>query len=472
MLHRQFDKLLIPYLEGSLDSHRREMLEEAIANDSCLAEEVEEMRRLKYQLQRSAANFSSASSNKSAWPGIQARIQTSRTPIFRTSSFWGFGLTMGAAAALVVCFGMPQIARLGGTNVASTNIGNSSLNPIQTAIKSPFFAPADASANIAESNLAPTQFDAFAAGGNHPDNATPAYISVPNVPAVTDQSQKAGNQVQQPDADMSHDSPIHLSLVSLAPYKMAFVEPNTESAPSPPIPVQNTPVAPAVKPSIVSAVSGSITLPSNAPATQAAPSQSTATLDDIAPASTIRLATMSTPTSTANAVNGDSPLIVQLRAVDTQAASDAASGAQSRALARWQSVLQATSSSAVFGDDSAQLLSMQSLEDIQAAGMLSAMRQELEQWQEQDPNNIGVRRMLAALYSVQGESSLALDQRRKAAALSTAIGEDWFQLGLSEEQAGNLNSANVDYNKALQCGDLSNAMHANFVRQRLPQSDS
>jgi tetratricopeptide (TPR) repeat protein len=190
----------------------------------------------------------------------------------------------------------------------------------------------------------------------------------------------------------------------------------------------------------------------------------------VAPA--IRLATMSAQVTHTDTLIGDSPLIAQLKAVDDSANTDASNGIQSRALARWQSVLQATSSSSIFGDDPAQLLSMQSLQEIQAAGLLSNMRQELELWQEQDPNNIGVRRMLAALYSVAGEANQALDERRKAASLPTAIGEDWFQLGLSEESAGNLNAANTDYSKAQQCGDLSNPMHINFVRQRLPQTDS
>jgi len=485
MLDRRYDKLLIPYLEGSLDPNRRAQLEEAIANDPVLAEEVEQMRRLKYQLQRSAANFSSATSSNSAWPGVQARIQASRPPIFRTSSFWGLGLTMGTAAALAVAFGTPYISLLSRQPAMSASGLNKSHAPsVGVRHDGAVVASNENSVFSAISGaLAPLSFP-VANAVKQPAPTSTAFISVPNILPVGSHQTSVGDQAQLADADIPHDGLIHGAVVSMATYSMPFVQPTNptvpELQPAPRYAVADQATKAVVASNVTGMLQNGGRVVNNAAQVYslgafgggAATAQAPASVGASAVAPSVHLATMSTPTSTADSLSTDSPLIKQLRTVDDQAAADAASGAQSRALARWQSVLQATSSSAVFGDDSSQLLSMQSLEAIQAAGLLSAMRQELEQWQEQDPSNIGVRRMLASLYSVQGETSLALDQRRKAAALPTAIGEDWFQLGWSEEQAGNVNSANVDYNKALQCGDLSNTMHINYVRQRQPQSES
>jgi hypothetical protein len=477
MFDRRFDKLLIPYLEGSLDPHRRAMLEEAIANDSQLAEEVEEMRRLKYQLQKSAANFTSPESNRSAWPGVHARIRDVRQPVYNTTSFWGLGLAMGAAATLAIYFGGPYLSNVGSSHTEAASINASTLNltaPISLPNHSAVVSIngndlGNAVADLLPSNILPAI--------KRPDRSSAAYISVPSILPAGPHGTSMADQVQLADANIPQDGSVHGSIVSLAPYSMPFTEPATVStAPSAPPHVRT-----ASTDSSMESGPDPFTAPIDARPIQVGSSAITkgpdgvdqiASQDKSIVPTTMHLATMSAPATTTDSSSADSPLITQLKAVDDSANTDASNGIQSRALARWQSVLQATSSSSIFGDDPAQLLSMQSLQEIQAAGLLSTMRQELEVWQEQDPNNIGVRRMLASLYSVAGEASLALDERRKAAGLPTAIGEDWFQLGLSEEQAGNLNSANTDYSKAQQCGDLSNPMHINFIRQRLPQSDS
>lgn len=498
MLNTRYEILLIPYLEGTLDPQRRAMLEEQIAHDNDLALEIESLRRLKYRLQLSASGISAARTGRtSRWPAIKARMDQRQVRTVRPPIWWGVGMTAGAALSLAACLAISGPFSITGTHSPGARLGSTSSGQGMNN----YSAPKDAMVpfrgdstgmaagltELSQTRLAPFNNQTSTGASAAAIGAVPAFLPLPTghvalrgMDRVSYNSPLRGDSTRplaSPDAYSTPFVPYSRTQDIERTYNpMAVVVPSSSAAP-PTTVSANGAVTPsdnddssamerdATRPL---GVGGILNLPvvsqQSTAASSATPSQS----------GSLRLSALTetvgkpTPSGVSAA---SSPLFDQLRSVSDQASSDAANGATSKALARWQSVLQATTSSSIYGDDSAELVAMQCLEAIQAAGLLDPMRQELEIWQQQDPRNIGVCRMLAAVYGMLGESSSALEQRRKAAFLSAATGEDWFQVGLEEEQAGNTVAANTDYSKALQSGTLSNTMHLNFVRQRVPQVD-
>ena len=113
------------------------------------------------------------------------------------------------------------------------------------------------------------------------------------------------------------------------------------------------------------------------------------------------------------------------------------------------------------------------LQDAARAGTLDSLATQLEQ-EPVDASRAAVQevlsaRLLAALYEQGGDLDRALSERRRAALLPTADGEDWFELAQTEARLGNTASAQRAYAQALRAaGTPLSPAHRAAARRSLP----
>lgn len=99
---------LVPYMEGTLDAHRRAKLEARLARDPALAAEAEAVRRTAQRLRAAAQSDRSVAESVSQasdlWPGIEAQLR----PMHRSASrpwLWAGGLCAAAALGWATLWG-------------------------------------------------------------------------------------------------------------------------------------------------------------------------------------------------------------------------------------------------------------------------------------------------------------------------------------------------------------------------------
>ena len=483
-LQEKTEDWLLPYLEGAYagDAARQAEIEARLAADPALAAEAAQMRRTLDAVRGVAVRTPkpAAAVPADSWPRLKARLQPA--PPRRLA--WGW--LGGAGAAVAVAAGVLAVV-LPGPHTPPP----ASSPPQRTASHSaPTISPAVPSAATTTpkppqvAQTAPTLTGPLAKP--NPDGLSDPFLKLPIPPPLPGASKvppppvaiksvpppqsKSNPQIASRDIT---NAPVSPEVVR--PLLPLPVPPPLAPAPAaPPLPVSPPVTAPPATPPRFERKMLKVPTPTGQPApTDAAPAGGQAFGGGTAPA-----AAPSAPPST-NAFGGGgfgggagigaggfggaggramNRMAVPTRREPTSADNAALLTAGTKALAE-------AVTPPLWGKNEGMQQSNETLTDVREAGLLDDLQTRLEARRAQMPRDLTTGRMLAAVYDFSSTAQAALHERQRVASLDGADGEDFFQLGQSEQRAGNTDAARTAYRRALTAPTPPSGFHAALARQ-------
>ncbi len=467
----QYQEWLVPYLEGTLDSERRTLLEARLATDSVLAQEVEALRSTVGHLRETAARHRAAQTatrpaQADLWPRLRTRLESPAPPrpLAAPRVWWGTGLAAACGLALVLVWQpfahheKPRHYAFSPTRMASRDIGRSqdTIGPLNTPPPPP---PIVLPAKPATPKASP-----------HSSVVPPLTTGDPFAGA-----RATGGASQPPQATTFSMDQKHMMVHAPAP----VVRPRFAS-PAPP-PLTN-------RVATNGAVAGDAHRQTpafdinSAPASASASPTPASTMADRNPRGRLE-ATGSAAKSGASdqpprvADNADNapafapeaaPTAPAARMNETRAFMGLPGSRTGGSFEAWLETLAQTQQPPLFGTDEGAQQAAQVVTDARDAGAWNALRLRLEAQRRRQPQSLVVGRMLAAVYENGGEGTAALAERRRISRLLGTSAEDWFQLARLAEAAGDRNTARQAYQRSLtpNAAPLS-AEHADIAHHQL-----
>lgn len=477
----QYQEWLVPYLEGTLDSERRALLEARLATDSVLASEVEALRSTVGHLREiaarhRAANNLAAPARPDLWPRLRSRLEAPAParPFLPPRVWWGTGLAAACGLAVVAVWNplahrqeqKPQV--ISQTRVATRYVGPPP-SSLLTIPPPPPIAPKPMPQHRAASPMAAPAATLNATGDPF----------APGAPL----DRRAGAQ-KPPMILYSDNSRKQKNTPPLTNFHFPVVSPA-----SPPLTNRTVSSAGAAKiagqPQTYydgAGGGGFPAAPGNAPASPAstaggnhqADAASSAVVADENGNTLAKSATSDQPPQMASSdagIQAPAPMALPPSFFDQASPARAMRrgplGAAIPNLQSWQMALAQTQQPPQFGTDESEQRAAQIINEARDAGGWNALRLRLEQQRQRQSQSLVLGRCLAVLYEVGGENGLALAERRRVTRMPGASGEDWFQAARLSELAGDAVNSRMSYRRVLMpMGSPAPAAHAEIARQK------
>jgi len=427
MLQPNYHSWLIPYLEGSLGDAQRVELEARLAADPKLAADADTLRRITDTLRVSAASSTDhlEPTASPVWPAVRARLEAKPKARQQWRMAWSSAAGACAASLLVAALWLP------------THPHRALPTPLPPSITPVVVAPAPTVATLPE-KPAPSTDQEIKALDSHRDPFRPS-ASVNNPLKA---SEKASQMVVQPAPN------------GLPAMPGGGAETQALGTPG----ASNEKMASRSQ-------GGSFPSPTSASAVQGRPpreekSNGFASLLPMAVQSetdTTPMSALPVPASERRALR---PALLQARAAQILAANGSLDAAQNR----WRTVLKTAVSPPLYGKESGGEFMQQTLQTVQANGLLESLRDDLAERQTLRPKDAALGRVLAAVYAYQQNPEETRRQLSRVAYSASATGEDWYQLALAETRRGEAAASRDACRQALKHGDLS-ASHRAQARQ-------
>jgi hypothetical protein len=480
MLNARYKVWLLEYFEGTLDDHRRSLLEARLAVDAELAAEAESLRRTIALLQATAKDNSPGELTRSYWPSIEARLAPAQRPILATPMrlAWGGGLTAAAAVALTA-FGMwhplSDISKdhtMVAMNMAvptapEVGIGSPPANVLKPDVvihlkpEANGVAPKD---NIDLTKVAPLIDE------SHSNYRTDLWQKPVTRPIAVSQKPPAVSEppvTMMASADTSSD-------IDKADARTAFSRLNVNRLPDT-----------AGVDQAVSDVSSTFERYSS-PMMLNAATRSTDVSDSGPGGALPRVHIISSGgagfagatarplmSSSAREIIDSSRVLSVSESIDTlrsMARHSLARRDTKDALEMWRDMLLVYLTPPVYGDNSSVDLAQQTLVEVRSHGFLPEFRGKIERQQLSQPDDVIGARVLGLTYSVQGNYAMARDKWWRVVTSSDACGEDWFQLGQANDHLNNSTETRNAYLRATEPDGLPlGSAHRNIAEAWLEQ---
>ena len=476
---------LIPYLEGTLDAERRRQFEARLAEDPELRAELASLRRTQPRLRQAAlqlrqAEVAAAAPPAPLWPRLRERLDTRQArPLPSGPALWwaGGGLCAAGALVLAVVAGpkMPPLseevrtARVSkSTPVIVFRPDNAGGTPVAVNLRK------EAARVAAEKQAVQPQI----AVRPHPAKP-PAMAPPPIAPPLPEDGEVAKRPMPvTPPVRMAKRDPGQTLLdgSEFPPAPTHSPAPLRDDTPLPfrsaanvngeaKIRTQDRLASPASAPTPARTFSRRAQegtphadSPNGDPALPPAPNPRTALGGG-------GFGGGGTPPANAPSAAPPAPL----RAFTGTMAADSSATTPSTLRQK----LERTVSQPLYGTEAGAQEQQRLLQDAQQAGTLDALANQLEtapiSVSRAAQQELLLGRMRAAVYETAGDLDRALSERRAVALLSTADGEDWFQLAQAEARLGNTVSAQRAYAQALRASGTSlSAAHRAIAHRNLP----
>lgn len=473
---------LIPYLENALDAEQRRMLEARLAEDPGLAAELESLRRAEPRLRQMAASLRRtepvAAPGVSVWPRLREQLDAHPVRPRPAPAFWWAGGLCAASALVLAVISfhpwahpLPHVTRIadnsGGRSAPRVEFPRDNATETQMAKKLRLRA-----AHVAQARTAA-----------HPRVAT-ALTQVPKPSGVV----KTGVSAKRPAAvppplqyaatfDSALPAPTHtpshaLKTRLLKPILMA----DGAGAAKYTVPMPSNPVSTFATPGTA------VASPAPARNQMADTNRITARLQS---KNSVNVPITMPTTDNTGAVGGGTPndsarageanpapaTVLPERALAGAPAALTINGDTAPLTLRQR--LERTVTPPLYGTAEGEQQEQRLLQDAQQAGALDILTAELEHGaitaNQAASQEAVAARLRAAIYEMTGDQDRALLERRDVVLLSSATGEDWFELAQTEARLGNADSAGKAYARALRATSPPlSAAHRAIARQHAP----
>ena len=495
-LNEKTEDWLLPYLEGAYaaDAARLAEIEARLAADPTLAAEAVQMRQMLDAVHGVAARTPRpeiAAVPADSWPRLKERLQ----PAPRRLSWAWLG---GAGAAVAVAAGVLAVVLPGHHPIPKANgVSRVAVAPTVSPARPPAAKPAQKPPQVAQTAPAPTgplvkpnsnglsdPFLTLPVPPPLPGKAagkTAPPVVIKSVPKPKSNPQIASRDIAPPPSPevvrplLPLPVPPPLAPAPAAP-PLPVPPPETATAPVPqgrlgrrmfkmavPTPAAPTPTVPPAAPGNAPAAGQVQTFSTEAPPSAAA----------APPAEPYKLPPPAAALGGAGGFGGGgfggggfggaggramSRMAVPPRPEPTSADNAALLTAGTKSLTE-------AVTPPLWGKNAGMQQSNETLIDLQEAGLLDDLRAKLESRRTQMPKDVATGRMLAAVYDFSNAADAALHERQRVASLDGADGEDFFQLGQSEQRAGNADAARAAFRRALTASTPPSGFHAALARQ-------
>ena len=465
---------LIPYLEGTLDAERRRQFEARLAEDPELRAELAALRRTQPRLRQAALHLrqteAAAAPVPPLWPHLRERLDTRQTRFLpRASALWWASGGLGAAAALVLAVvAGPKIHPIS-DEMQTARVSKSA--PVIV------FHPDNAGGTPVAANLRE-----HAARVAAEKRAVQPQVVVRPRPLKPQPAVPAPTAPPLPDDGLVAERPMPVA----PPVRMAQRDPEPPLAPGSKLPApthspgllrDDTPlplhVAAKTNSGRANGIEDRFTAPPLAQPFSGRAQEGTAHADSLNGTAAPPPAPLASPNAaqgggtSENAPNAAPP--APQRTFTGAMAADSGTAAPNTLRQK----LERTVTQPLYGTSAGAQELQRLLQDAQQGGTLDAIANQLEtapiSVSRAAQQELLLGRMRAAVYETAGDLDRALAERRAVALLSTADGEDWFQLGQMESRLGNTASAERAYTQALRApGTPLSTAHRAIAHRNLP----